>query len=170
MRVGRFPEREGRCQVLVGGDRIIDVIEDPSFFRQPTAVLADDCFLAPGLIDAQINGGFGKEFKTDKDAIGHVTREIVKFGVTSILPTVTTKPLTSYQSHLAELMAHYEGPVPNARILGIHLEGPCLNDAKRGAHPADQLQRPADVDLDRYLTPEVSVVTLAPELDGAGRW
>jgi len=60
---------------------------------------------------------------------------------------------------------------PKSKILGVHLEGPCLNPAKRGAHPAEHLQ-PLTLDVVQQVLGDyvhlVKVITLAPELDPTG--
>jgi N-acetylglucosamine-6-phosphate deacetylase len=161
-----LPSSVQECQVVVEGDTIVEVVTDHASFRSADIVAGSDMLLCPGFIDPQINGGFGKEFKSDGDALEHVTREIVRHGVTAILPTVTTMSLDAYTSHVGKLLGSYSGPVPNARVLGIYLEGPALNPAKRGAHPQSLLVNPADIDVDEYLLPAVKMVTLAPELPG----
>ena len=57
-----------------------------------------------------------------------------------------------------------EGAPGAARLLGVHLEGPFLNEKKRGAQPA--FTRPIDLAaLDALLAAgPVAIVTLAPEL------
>jgi N-acetylglucosamine-6-phosphate deacetylase len=154
------------CQVIIEETLIADVITDASSFVTPDLEIGAGNLLCPGFMDPQINGGFGKEFKTDSDAIEAVTRDIVQYGVTSIVPTVTTMKMDSYEQHIGRLMQSYSGPVPNARVLGIHLEGPVLNPAKRGAHPEEYLLAPDDLVLDSYILPGVKMVTLAPELPG----
>ena len=159
-----LPHRVVECQVEVSGSEIHTVVTDSSMFRTPDVKLQPRHLLCPGFLDPQINGGFGKEFKTDGDAIEHVTRAIPQYGVTGILPTVTTKELSSYPNHLRDLSEHYSGPGEHARVLGIHLEGPALNPKKRGAHPEEWLRSPDEIDLDELLSPMVRVVTVAPEL------
>jgi N-acetylglucosamine-6-phosphate deacetylase len=60
---------------------------------------------------------------------------------------------------------------PSAAILGVHLEGPCLNSQKRGAHPEEHLQ-PLTLDTVKRVLGDyaslVKVMTLAPELDETG--
>lgn len=162
-----LPDSMRQCQVVVQGNRIAAVLTEPESFESPDIALSDDQLICPGFIDPQINGGFGKEFKTDTDALDHVTREIVRYGVTSIMPTVTTMDQERYSSHINGLLERYSGPNPNARVLGVHLEGPVLNPKKRGAHPEESLLTPDNLALDGYLIPHVRMVTIAPELPKA---
>lgn len=124
--------------------------------------------VAPGLVDVQLNGGFGHDFTQNPETIWAVAAELPRFGVTSFLPTIITSPLEQIARAQAVLAA---GPPPGfrgARPLGLHLEGPFINPAKKGAHnPA--FIRPPDPDLAAGWSPEngVRLVTLAPEMPGA---
>ena len=121
--------------------------------------------IAPGFIDVQINGAFGKEFKSDTDAIPAVCRGLPKFGTTSFCPTVTTKPFSEYADHLEQLRALASG-ASGAKWIGFHLEGPFLNPGKVGAQAADLMMEPTGCDLSSYLSEDVRIVTLSPELSG----
>jgi len=122
--------------------------------------------LCPGFIDMQLNGGFGKEFKSDNDALVAVSSGIVEFGVTSIMPTITSLPQSTYRDHIAAIEERFRSEGGKAKVLGFHLEGPVLNPSKRGAHPEPYLVTADELDLDGILTGSVRVVTLAPEVPG----
>ena len=49
--------------------------------------------LAPGLLDLQVNGGFGLDFTADPATIWEVAARLPRFGVTGFLPTIITSPL-----------------------------------------------------------------------------
>ncbi|MFM7874026.1 MAG: hypothetical protein ACKO8Y_05345, partial [Actinomycetota bacterium] len=54
-----------------------------------------------------------------------------------------------------------------ARILGIHLEGPCLASERRGVHSENLLRQPKPSLINELLSiPNVKMITLAPELPG----
>jgi N-acetylglucosamine-6-phosphate deacetylase len=129
-----------------------------------------DLLLAPGLIDIQINGGFGHDFTQDAASIWDVGARLPAFGVTSFLPTVVTSARSGRESMMATLTA---GPPPGylgAIPLGAHFEGPFISPDASGAHDPALLRLPAnaDADVERWSPDNgVSMVTLAPELDGA---
>lgn len=57
-----------------------------------------------------------------------------------------------------------------ANLLGINMEGPYLNPDYKGAHRAEWLRTPKEVDFDEVNEAaggNIRLVTLAPELDGA---
>lgn len=152
-------------------DGIITQVAPSSALQPPpgAAILpADGLILAPGYIDLQLNGAFGYDFTDDPSSIWHVASLLPRYGVTSFLPTIITAPPET-TAHAQAVLA--QGPPPNFRgatPLGLHLEGPFLNPAKRGAHNPAHLRLP-DLDLTRDWSPQnhVRLVTLAPELPGA---
>lgn len=156
-------------QITIEGSRITRVVTEPARFSAATDVLPKGHVLSPGFIDVQINGAFGREFKTDRDAVSHVSDRLPEFGTTAFCATVTTMRVDSYGTHLAQLVED-AGGANGARFLGFHLEGPALNAEKVGAQAANLLTLPADLVLDDYIDNSVRIVTLAPELDGAGKF
>ncbi len=123
--------------------------------------------LAPGFIDLQLNGAIGLDFTTEPRAIWPVAAHLPRYGVTSFLPTIITSPLTvvqAAQQAMAKPPTNFFGATP----LGLHLEGPFLHPAKKGAHNPNYLQLPTKTAVTNW-SPEngVRLVTLAPELLGA---
>ena len=139
--------------------------------RDPNGEVVIDAgglLVAPGLIDIQINGGFGFDFTSEPSSIWKVGARLPATGVTSFLPTIITSP--EEQRRLAfKVLA--KGPRSNyrgAHVLGLHFEGPMLAPEYRGTHPTAHLRLP-DVDLihDWERAKGLRLVTLAPELPGA---
>ena len=134
-----------------------------------SAVLdASGLLLAPGFIDLQLNGGFGNDFTRNPYSLWRVADQLPQHGVTAFLPTIITSPLSTVR--LAQEIL-YSGPPEGfngSRAIGLHVEGPFLNPAKRGAHNPDHLRPPSVKDVANW-SPEkgIRLVTLAPELLGA---
>ena len=127
-------------------------------------------FLAPGLIDLQLNGALGHDFTQSPESIWAVAAELPRFGVTGFLPTIITAPLAKTaqaQKVLADRPAGYIGAEP----FGLHVEGPFLNPEKKGAHNPNHILPPTSIDIDSLCDWKkdrgVWLVTLAPEIDGA---
>jgi N-acetylglucosamine-6-phosphate deacetylase len=155
--------------VLIEGDRISAVGPASDLTCPPGTqqLQAEGLLLAPGFIDLQINGAFGDDFTTAPESIWRVAARLPQYGVTSFLPTVITSPPQTVES--AQKVVHaaprdFRGAWP----LGLHLEGPFLNPAKRGAHDPAYMRLP-DLQVIIDWSPEsgVRMVTLAPELPGA---
>ncbi len=123
-------------------------------------------FLAPGLIDVHNNGAFGVDCATaTPDEWDVFIERLAARGVTSVLPTIITAPLAVLQEAAAGVAA---AALRHAAILGLHLEGPFLAPAKRGAHQRHDLRLPDAAALDEILRlPALRLITLAPELPGA---
>ena len=120
----------------------------------------------PGFVDLQVNGFSGVDF-FDADAEGYrrAGEALLDTGVTAYLPTFVTAPEEQLLAALREVPARSDGP----RILGVHLEGPFLSPLRLGIHPAAAAREPDVELLERLLDAgPVRLVTLAPELPGAG--
>ncbi len=127
--------------------------------------------IAPGFIDLQLNGCGGVQFNDDIDALSVETLEIMqraneKSGCTSFLPTLITSS-DELMKRAIDTMRAYKNKHQH-QALGLHLEGPWLNKAKKGTHNPDLIRLP-DPALVRYLCDNADVitkVTLAPENAG----
>ena len=133
-------------------------------------------WLSPGGVDLQINGGLGLAFpeltEADLPQLDALLDLLWIDGVEAICPTLVTCAVAPLRQGLAVLRAarqrHRSG---RCRLLGAHLEGPFLAHARRGAHPASHLCAPSrSALLERIggFEGEIDLVTLAPELEGAG--
>lgn len=168
-----LPDRviEGGALVAVDG-LITDIGEADSVTAAPDArrIDATGLVLAAGLLDIQINGGFGHDFTHEANSVWEVGGHLPRFGVTGFLPTVVTSDSAAREQMLATLAAGPPTGYLGATPLGAHLEGPFLSPQASGAHDPAHLRVPsaADPDVARW-SPEAGVrmVTLAPELDGA---
>ena len=131
-------------------------------------------WIVPGFIDVQINGAHGIDVTTQPERIDELGAVLVRYGVTAFVPTVITCPPATRAAALAawaerpattsDRPATASGAVP----LGLHLEGPMLAPARKGAHPAAHLARPGPDVIDGWSADAgVLLVTIAPELPGA---
>ena len=127
----------------------------------------------PGLVDLQVNGAAGVDFLTVEDpaALDPALLHLAATGVTGFLPTLISAPLPLVRRALEVLSAARAADRPGPRILGVHLEGPFLDPAHAGAHDGAWLQAPSAELAEALLDgpgAAVRLVTLAPELPGAG--
>jgi N-acetylglucosamine-6-phosphate deacetylase len=121
--------------------------------------------LAPGFIDAQVNGGGGILFNERPDApsLALLAKAHGRHGSTALLPTfITDRPAGMIQAMAAVREAIDEG-VPG--IAGIHLEGPFLSVARKGAHDPALIRPMTEEDVEAILSAELDTVllTVAPE-------
>ena len=130
--------------------------------------------LVPGLVDLQVNGYFGVEMQAaEPDGWAAVARRLPETGCTAFLPTFITAPLGQLTGALRSVASFSAGARPaagrGARVLGVHLEGPFISPARRGAHNPDWIVPPAPGAVGELLAAGaglVRLVTLAPEMDG----
>jgi N-acetylglucosamine-6-phosphate deacetylase len=136
---------------------------------QGAAILDGESYLlVPGFIDLQINGGFGHDFTSDPSSIWDVAIDLPQYGVTAFLPTIVTSPLETVAAAQAVMRSDPAEDSIRASPLGLHLEGPFLNQAKKGAHDESHLRLPELEDIvDWSVSSGVRMVTLAPELPQA---
>ena len=153
--------------VLIEGDRIADVVVDSDArVRNAAREDLDGGFLLPGFIDTQVNGGGGVLFNNDQSvegirAIGAAHRT---FGTTGFLPTLISEDLDVVAKAIKATRDAIAARVPG--VLGIHIEGPFLNVARKGVHDAAKLRGLDDsaVGLLTSLKTGKTLVTLAPEM------
>lgn len=126
----------------------------------------DGAMLLPGFIDVQVNGGGGVLFNDapDADAVAAIARAHYQFGTTGMLPTLISDGLDVVDAGIAAVEAAIARGVPG--VLGIHVEGPFLNPARKGIHDAAALVRPTLEVVPRLaaLRGGKTLVTLAPEM------
>ena len=154
---------------VVIADGLIERVCSPGELA-PEAELRDvsGAIIAPGFIDLQLNGCGGVQFNDDIDALSVETLEIMqraneKSGCTSFLPTLITSS-DALMKRAVETMRTYLNQYSH-QALGLHLEGPWLNKAKKGTHNPDLIREP-DPALVDFLCANADVitkVTLAPE-------
>jgi N-acetylglucosamine-6-phosphate deacetylase len=123
-------------------------------------------WLLPGFIDTQVNGGGGVLFndQADVDAIAAIGAAHARFGTTAFLPTLISDTPDQIAAALDAVDAAIEQGVPG--VVGIHVEGPFINEVKRGIHEARRIRR-LDADTLALLTAPRRgrvMLTLAPEL------
>ena len=129
---------------------------------------ASGCYVVPGFIDIHTHGAMGRDFSDgDPEALAVTSRYYAENGVTSFLATTMT--LKEPQLLPAMACVKNAGALPGARCAGVHLEGPFLSYAKRGAQNPENLHKP-DADMFMRLNEAsggvVRLVTVAPEEDG----
>lgn len=124
-----------------------------------------DVTLAPGFVDGHCHGGGGAAFTDGAAAARTAAAMHHRHGTTTLVASLVTDGLDALERQvraLAPLVAADE-------LAGIHLEGPWLSPAHRGAHRPDLLRDSDPVEVTRLLDAgggAVRMVTLAPELPG----
>lgn len=132
-------------------------------------------FVAPGLIDNQVNGFKGIDFSSNSlkpSDVECVVTGLWKAGVTTFLPTIITNSFKRILDCLTVLSRAQKSEVVSRAIPGYHLEGPYISpqDGYRGAHQKRYVRNPDWDEFCRWQEAaegKILQVSLAPELDGA---
>lgn len=153
--------------VLIDNGRILDVVaQDDARVKSADAHDLRGKLLLPGFIDTQVNGGGGVLFNDAPgvEAIREIGRAHRRFGTTGFLPTLISDDMHVVENALEAVQAAIRAGVPG--VLGIHIEGPFLNEQRKGVHDATKL-RELDEPALKHLTSLQggrTLITLAPEM------
>jgi N-acetylglucosamine-6-phosphate deacetylase len=158
-------------QALVGeGGLIIGVVDAGSVGADVERIDVGDRYIAPGLIDIHIHGALGHTFnEPTEQAFASITAANAARGVTSLLATVATAPLSDMVRCLEFARAWMSESHGGAQVLGVHLEGPYFSLSEKGAQDPASIRTPDDGTPETLLKHHdvLKIFTYAPELPGA---
>jgi N-acetylglucosamine-6-phosphate deacetylase len=139
--------------------------------------------LVPGFVDVHVHGLHGVDAFDGPEAIETIARLLPQHGVTAFCPTSIACSPPALERMLGAVRRAREQPPAGARVLPAHLESNFISPEYKGAQPADCLRSPrsgqngrtpdgeftgADIlDVIGAARPDVGIMTIAPELDGA---
>lgn len=125
-------------------------------------------YISPGFIDIHIHGSIGKDFlDCEYEDLENISLFLAQNGVTGYLPTIVTAPLESMKIATEKIEKYIQNQKVGAKVLGVHLEGPFLNPKYKGAQREDCIIKPNLDNLKYLLSPNLKIMTLAPEVEGA---
>lgn len=118
------------------------------------------------IIEQHFHGCFGIDFnKASVDDVLYLSKEILKYGIGGIFPTLVTDSVENIKKATAVIKeASQKQTSDMAKILGIHLEGIFINPEKKGIHNPKHFLAPT---IENYKLVEddfIKIVTLAPEM------
>ena len=154
------------ASIVVSGGVVERIVERPIQFN----VDYRGYLAAPGLIDTHMHGCCGVDITSVDDVrqVAELSRSIVKFGVTSIVPTLVSarhERIIRVLGVLRDSIPHIDG----ARVVGFALEGPYINPRRKGAQDPEAI-RPANVaEFNSYVKESgglLKLIHMAPEVEG----
>lgn len=134
--------------------------------------LPENAVVLPGFIDEHIHGAGGSDAMdgNTKD-LAIIAETVAKEGTTSFLATTMTQSKENILKSMRAVKEYREAAgEQGARIAGVHLEGPFIATAHKGAQPLEYVAAPDAKTFDEYNAAcgnAIKIITLAPETDGA---
>ncbi|MEL6208904.1 MAG: hypothetical protein AAFR44_01725 [Pseudomonadota bacterium] len=148
--------REGRVAALVPENTVgAEAVELPGGV------------LAPGFVDLQVNGGGGTLLgdAPTLEGVARIAAAHTQLGATAVLPTLITDRPEVTKAAIEAVVSAVAAEVPG--VAGLHLEGPHLAVARKGAHAAERIRPMAPADLEMLCEAAerlpALMVTVAPE-------
>lgn len=134
-------------------------------------ISAHGCYVIPGLTDLHFHGCVGEDFSdATPDGLQKMADYELSRGITQICPAGMTLGEDQLTKICQNAAAHREKNSGGAELVGLHLEGPFLSMAKKGAQNAAYIHDPDPAMLHRLQEAAgglVKLVTLAPEQPGS---
>ncbi len=156
--------------LLINGPTIAAILPESELPASMDRIDVGGRIIAPGLIDIHTHGAVGHTFnEPTPEAFTAITVENARHGVTSLLATTATAPISELTTCFAFARAWMAQPREGAQVLGVHAEGPYFNPAQAGAQDPTNLRTPDDGSVEELLAyaDVIRIFTFAPELPGA---
>lgn len=121
-------------------------------------------YLVPGFIDQHIHGAAGHDFMDGThEAVNEISKALLKEGTTSFLGTTMTQSFDNIEKAVYNLVPK---KLDGANLLGVHLEGPFINEVFKGAQPGEFIIN-SDLELFKNWNKHenVKIISLAVEND-----
>lgn len=140
---------DGKVEAIVAGNDLPD----------GERVVLDGGVLSAGFIDAQVNGGGGRMLNDEPSAASMymIAAGHRPYGTTALLPTLITD---TSDATAAAIEAAKHAVSANKGVAGLHLEGPHLAPARKGAHLAELMRPVEDADVKALISAKQSIGTL----------
>lgn len=153
--------------LLVESGRVASILPPDAAVDGARRIDLDGGILVPGFVDLQLNGGGGVMFNDapSVETLSRIAAAHASLGALTILPTLITDTPAQTRAAVAAVEGAIAEGVPG--IAGLHLEGPHLSIARKGAHDPVLIRPMGDEDL-AFLCEAAQriprlMVTLAPE-------
>lgn len=145
-------------------------------FQQEKPDIADSVidfsgkYIAPGLVDTHIHGLLGVDIMDNTfEAINTISKGLLKYGVTSFLPTTLTDSIDNLNDCIENISNNYD-KVEGAKIQGIYLEGPFFTEKYKGAQNEKYFRDPSIDTLKLWQKKSKNLIrkiAIAPERNGS---
>ncbi len=134
-------------------------------------VLPEGAIVIPGFVDQHIHGAGGSDGMDATIAdYETIAKTVAAEGTTSFVITTMTQSVENITKAMEAVKEYQSADRDGARVVGIHLEGPFIAPAHKGAQPLEYVAKP-DVEVFKAYNEAcgnaIKIVTLAPEVEGS---
>ena len=127
-------------------------------------------YLSPGFIDIHMHARAGYDMMHGtKEALDTISSHALKTGTTSFLATTMTQSVDLTKKAITNAY-DYQGQEKGAKVIGIHMEGPFINQKYKGAQPGSYILEPTIENFKAIVDGKedfIKLITIAPEIKGA---
>lgn len=167
-----YVDGEGLKKCTLSFDEKIEKISRCAVKDAEEIALPEGAIVLPGFIDEHIHGAGGSDgMDGTVEDIAIIAKTVAAEGTTSFLVTTMTQSPENITKAMKAVKAYREADSEEgARVVGVHLEGPFIAAAHKGAQPLEYVKAPDTEVFDGYNEASgnaIRIVTLAPEVDGA---
>ncbi len=167
-----YVDGEGLKKTTVCFDEKIQKISRCADKSAEVIELPENAIVLPGFIDQHIHGAGGSDgMDGTVEDIAIIAKTVAAEGTTSFLVTTMTQSVENITKAMKAVKEYRAAnSKEGARVEGIHLEGPFIAAAHKGAQPLEYVAVPDIETFDKYNEASgnaIKIVTLAPEVDGA---
>lgn len=155
--------------VLINDGKILEITNSDLAVIGATVIDAKGMFIVPGFVSMHCHGGGGHDFtEGTTEAFKEATAAHLKHGSTTIFPTLSSTTFENIRLAAAtcdQLMAEDT----DTTIMGLHIEGPYLNENMAGTQWKEFLKNP-DPEEYKALVESTKCIKrwdISPELPGA---
>lgn len=170
-----YVEGAGLKKCSVSFDDRIEKISKKPIKHAEEIVLPEGAIVLPGFIDEHIHGAGGSDgMDGTVEDIATIAKTVAAEGTTGFLVTTMTQSPENITNAMAAVKEYRSAASDEgARVLGVHLEGPFIAAAHKGAQPLEYVKAPDIKAFDEYNEASgnaIRIVTLAPEVEGASEF
>jgi len=158
--------------IIIFDTKIMGIIDNDNFIQykkeckeEIQVIDSKGNYVSPGFIDIHIHGSGGYDtMDATPAALRVISTTIAANGVTAYLPTTMTMNINNIYKALDAVREAMSIEIKGAKILGVHMEGPFINEKYKGAQKSDNIIKP-NYDIIKDHLDIIKMITLAPEKD-----
>lgn len=153
-------------KVLLFDEKINKIVDSKDFNKDGVEIIdAKGNYISPGFIDVHIHGANGEDVMDgEMESLETISKFIAGKGVTAFLPTTMTMGKEDIYKALETVKEAVNKKFHGAAIIGVHLEGPFINEKYKGAQREDYIVKPSYDFIKKYKD-IIKIITMAPEKD-----